>query len=180
MHYRRDQTPAGCWFFTVVTHQRRPLLANAASVDILRQAFREVRKRHPFTIDAIVILPDHLHTLWSLPEGDNDFPTRWMLIKSRFTRSYNPGQPAPRSSSRVHKREQAIWQRRYWEHRIRDPRDYAAHFDYIHYNPVKHGHVSTPSDWPWSSIHRYIRSGLLQPNWASTVQPDIPDTTGQE
>jgi len=180
MHYRRAQTPAGCYFFTVVTHQRQPLFTNTATVDRLRQAFREVRQRHPFTIDAIVILPDHLHTLWTLPEGDIDFPTRWMLIKSRFTRSCKPDHPQRLSRSRAHKRERAVWQRRYWEHHIRDPRDYAAHFDYIHYNPVKHGHVGTPSDWPWSSIHRYIRSGLLAPDWASTGQPDIPDTTGHE
>ena len=180
MQYRRTKTRGGCYFFTVVTFQRRPIFSNEQTIDTLRRAFRVVRQRHPFTIDAIVILPDHLHTLWTLPEGDDDFPTRWMLIKSRFTRTFGQAQPTTTPASRAKKREQAVWQRRYWEHHIRDQRDFAAHFDYIHYNPVKHGHASAPRDWRWSSIHRHIKAGLLPPDWGSANQPDIPATIGHE
>ncbi len=119
---------------------------------------------HPFVIDAIVIMPDHLHTVWTLPEGDSDYPTRWGLIKGGFSRAL----PATErlSKSRKQKGERGIWQRRFWEHVIRDENDYQRHVDYIHYNPVKHGFVKRPVDWRYSSIHRYIRQGILTSDWA--------------
>ncbi|WOH68374.1 REP-associated tyrosine transposase [Bradyrhizobium sp. BWA-3-5] len=134
--YRRNFIPGGCFFFTVNLADRRSRLLTE-HVDVLRFAFRETRERHPFTIDAIVILPDHLHAVWTVPEDNRDFATRWRLIKSTFSRSFGVGEPI--SDSRAAKRERGIWQRRYWEHTIRDEDDFARHIDYVHINSVKHG-----------------------------------------
>jgi putative transposase len=118
---------------------------------------------HPFTIDAIVVLPEHLHCIWTLPQGDADYKTRWALIKANFSRAIPLGE---RCSERRRKRgERGIWQRRYWEHVIRDERDFASHADYIHWNPVKHGWARSPGDWPWSSFHAYVRRGIYTVNW---------------
>jgi putative transposase len=136
-------------------------------IDELRRAFRETRKHHPFTADAVVVLPDHLHAIWTLPEGDKDFATRWRLIKSTFSRSLPTGEPI--SASRAAKGERGIWQRRYWEHTIRDESDFARHVDYIHINPVKHGLVTRISDWPYSSFHRMVKSGVYPADWAGDV-----------
>lgn len=116
---------------------------------------------------AIVILPDHLYCLWRLPEGDADNATRWRHIKSAFSRSIAPGEH--RSVRRMHKAERGIWQRRYWEHLVADDQDLSRHVDYIHFNPVKHGHVERPADWRWSSIHRSIRRGDLDPPYEAGV-----------
>jgi putative transposase len=110
-------------------------------------------------------LPDHLHAIWTLPGGDADYMTRWRLIKTAFSRGLPPGEPV--SDSRKAKGERGFWQRRYWEHTLRDERDYAAHFDYIHFNPVKHGHVKDPADWPYSSFHRMVRLGFYPESWTS-------------
>ena len=126
-------------------------------------------QRHPFTIDAIVVLPEHLHALWTLPEDDNDYATRWMLIKTAFSRQIPKGEY--RTASRKKKGERGIWQRRYWEHLIRDERDYKHHVEYIHYNPVKHGYVNCPSDWEYSSIHRFIANGMIDQNWGVGIDP---------
>jgi putative transposase len=134
-------------------------------VDLLRAAFRSARVRHPFDIDAIVVLPDHLHTIWTLPEGDSDFATRWRLIKATFSRGLPQGERV--STSRLRKSERGIWQRRYWEHTLRDEEDLARHADYIHFNPVKHGHVERVQDWPFSSFHRMVRLGLYPEAWAN-------------
>ncbi len=151
MRYRRADMAGGTYFFTVnlADHERR-LLVN--HVDVLRKAMQNVKSTHPFQLDAMVILPDHLHALWTLPAGDRDFPMRWMLIKSGFSRQIPKDER--RSDSRQAKGERGIWQRRYWEHLIRDDRDFARHVDYIHYNPVKHHHVIRVADWPYSSFHR--------------------------
>ena len=129
----------------------------------------------------MVVLPDHLHALWTLPPGDSDFSTRWMLVKSAFSRRYTQTTelraPGP---SRVRRREQAIWQRRFWEHQIRDERDLASHVDYIHYNPVKHGYVSAAKDWPYSSFHRYVRLGLCPLDWGAPAPPSFPEGVGME
>jgi putative transposase len=122
-----------------------------------------IKQNHPFIIDAIVILPDHLHTLWQLPENDADYPMRWRLIKSAFSRALP--QTEGISTSRRKKAERGIWQRRYWEHLIRDEIDFKRHVDYIHYNPVKHGYTQSPVDWPYSSIHRYIQKEIIQSDW---------------
>jgi putative transposase len=158
MQYRRSTTPGVTYAFTVVTYNRQRLFNEPDTVQILRQAFRHVKQQHPFHIDAIVILPDHLHCLWTLPPEDADYSTRWRLIKSHFSRHCPGRYKQMRSPARLKKKEQAIWQRRFWEHRIRDARDYNNQVNYIHYNPVKHGLVASPADWPYSSFHRYIKS----------------------
>jgi putative transposase len=135
--YRRNFIPGGLFFFTVNLADRRSRLLSER-VDILRQAFRYVRVRHPFTLDAIVILPDHLHAIWTLPPGDADYAMRWRLIKGFFSRRIEAGEEI--SASRKRKAERGIWQRRYWEHTIRDEHDFERHCDYIHFNSVKHGH----------------------------------------
>ena len=162
-NYRRDFTPGGTWFFTVNLAERKSSRL-VDDIGTLRAAFRCVRAQHSFTIDAIVVLPDHLHAVWSLPAGDSDYGVRWRLIKTAFSRA----QPLleRRSASRQAKHERGIWQRRYWEHLIRDERDLAAHIDYVHINPVKHGLVRRVCDWPWSSFHRYVRGGMLPSDWS--------------
>ena len=120
--------------------------------------------RRPVRIDAIVVLPDHLHCIWSLPDGDDDFSTRWRQLKSAFSHRVPPGER--RSASRLAKGERGVWQRRFWEHALRDEADYRQHVDYIHYNPVKHGHVQHVRDWPHSSFHRFVQRGIYPPTWA--------------
>lgn len=131
---------------------------------MLRESINRVKRSHAFKLDAMVVLPDHFHMLMTLPEDDQDFATRMMLIKAGFSRHMPKGEH--RSSSRRSKGERGIWQRRYWEHLIRDDEDYARHVDYIHFNPVKHGHASRAVDWPHSTIHDYIRQDVLPVNWA--------------
>ncbi len=173
--YRRYFLPGGTYFFTVaLTDRSAPLLT--AHVAALRQAFRRVRTEMPFTTEAIVVLPDHLHTLWTLPPGDADFPTRWKKIKAAFSRSLPNTEP--RSTSRARKGERGVWQRRYWEHAVRDQADWQRHMDYIHFNPVKHGHVQRVADWPHSSFHRYVRLGMYPQDWA-TVSGDDADIYGE-
>lgn len=166
--YRRNFIAGGAFFFTVNLAERRLALLTT-HIDKLRAAFREIRARHPFTIEAIVVLPDHLHAVWRLPEGDADFATRWRLIKSAFSRSIAVGERI--SASRAAKGERGIWQRRYWEHMIRDEDDFARHVDYIHINPVKHGLVTRVRDWPHSSFHRMVKDGVYPEDWAG----DLPD-----
>jgi len=165
-NYRRHRVPGGTYFYTVNLLDRSSDLLTA-HIDQLRAAFAEVRAGHPFEIDAIVVLPEHLHAVWTLPAGDADYPTRWRLIKSAFTRRLPRGLDAPRSTSRRRKGERGVWQRRFIEHTIRDDDDLARHVDYIHFNPVKHGLVTRPADWPYSSIHRYIADGVLPPDWGT-------------
>ena len=166
MRYRRAWVPGGTYFFTVALADRSQCLLTE-HITALRQAIRTVRANHPFEILAMVVLPEHLHCIWQLPHGDLNYPTRWALIKPAFSRQIAAGESI--SLSRHLKRERGIWQRRYWEHCIRDEQDLQRHIDYIHYNPVKHGYVQRPIDWPFSSIHRYVRAGMLTVDW--TVQP---------
>ena len=169
MQYRRAFTPGGCFFFTLVTQGRKPIFANAEAVEVLRNAFRSVRQSRPFEIDAMVVMPDHLHCIWTLPPGDADFSTRWRLIKTWFTKHCDPVlRPAP-SIIRKSKHEQAIWQHRYWEHQLRDENDFARHVDYIHYNPVKHGLTVSPINWPYSSFRRYVETGIYPPDWGCDI-----------
>ncbi|HYH18018.1 MAG TPA: transposase [Azospirillum sp.] len=165
MRYRRDRTPGGIYFFTVVTEGRAPLFSDAGLVDLLRDSFRTVRNRHPFAIDAIVVLPDHLHTIWTLPPHDDDYVTRWGLIKAEFSRRCPAALKRVTRPDRARRREVAIWQRRYWEHRIRDEGDLAAHIEYIHWNPVKHGHAAAVAEWPYSSFHSFVRRGIYPADW---------------
>jgi len=169
MRYRRADVMGGTYFFTVNLAERgRRLLVE--HVDVLRASVKNVKQRHPFHIDAFVVMPDHLHAIWTLPTGDADFATRWMLIKAGFSRHIAQGER--RNASRVSKGERVIWQRRYWEHLIRDENDYERHVDYVHYNPVKHGYVLRAADWPHSSIHRYIAAGMVESDWGWVAVAD--------
>jgi putative transposase len=161
--YRRNVVPGGCFFFTVNLADRRLSLLTD-HLEALRAAFRETRKRHPFTIEAIVVLPDHLHAVWTLPGDDADFATRWRLIKTTFSRNVPAGERV--SASRAAKGERGIWQRRYWEHTIRDEDDFSRHVDYVHINPVKHGLVTRVRDWLPSSFHHMVRRGTYPEDWA--------------
>jgi putative transposase len=163
MQYRRIHIAGGTYFFTVNLQSRSSHLLTQ-QIEALRHAVLSVKQRHPFHIDAWVVLPDHLHALWTLPPGDVDYSTRWALIKANFSRLIAHGEPV--AASRLRKGERGIWQRRFWEHRIRDDDDFARHVDYIHINPVKHGYTLRANDWPYSSIHRYIRDGMLGVDWA--------------
>jgi putative transposase len=159
--YRRNRVPGATYFFTTNLRDRRSGLL-VTQIEALREAVRGVRRQLPFRIDAWVVLPDHMHCLWTLPEGDSDFPERWRGIKAAFSRTV----PDPRRSAvKSRKGERGIWQRGYWEHTIRDDGDYAAHMDYIHFNPVKHGLVESPGDWLYSSLRRCIAAGLYPPEW---------------
>jgi len=170
-NYRRNFVPGGSYFFTVNLLDRRSRLLTH-NINLLRSAFRYTRVRHPFTIEAIVILPDHLHAIWTLPDNEADFAVRWRLIKSAFSRGLPDGERI--SESRSSKGERGIWQRRYWEHTLRDEADFACHVDYIHFNPAKHGHVGRVLDWPYSSFHRMVRLGIYPRDWAG----DVRDTPG--
>jgi putative transposase len=167
MRYRRAKLPGGSFFFTVVTERRHALLTAPDVVDVLRTAFRVVRERRPFRIEAAVILPDHLHCIWTLPPGDTDFATRWRLVKTWFTRHLDPARRPVPNRARTAKREQALWQRRYWEHALRDESDFVRHVEYIHWNPVKHGLASSALDWPFSSFRRYVGAGLYPEDWGT-------------
>ncbi len=168
MQYRRARTKGSSYFFTVVTHDRRSFLCLPENIALLRDTFRDVIKRHAFEIDAMVVLPDHIHCIWTLPEGDGDFSKRWRLIKGDFSRRCAREFKLAPSTSRQAKQEQAVWQRRFWEHKIRNDQDFLHHVEYIHYNPVKHGYAGAPSDWPFSSFHRYVNKGIYPKNWGES------------
>ena len=168
--YRRYRIPGGCYFFTVNRADRQLRLLTEHAVS-LRAAFREVSAAHPLTIEAIVVLPDHLHCIWTLPSGDEDFSNRWRQIKSAFSHSLPVTER--RSKSRIGKGERSIWQRRFWEHAIRDEEDFERHVEYIHYNPVKHAHVSHVVDWPYSSFHRFVAHGVYPKNWGGDGLQDM-------
>ncbi len=154
------------YFFTVVTHERRPILTTEAGRAALGQAMRHVRAGHPFEVVATVLLPDHLHAIWELPAGDADYSTRWRLIKGGFSRLWScDDDRSGIGSSRRRKSERGVWQRRFYEHACRDDRDLKRCIDYVHINPVKHGLVERAIDWPWSSFHRYLRVGEYPPDW---------------
>ncbi|HET7315281.1 REP-associated tyrosine transposase [Salinisphaera sp.] len=166
MRYRRNYVVGGCYFFTVVTAGRRPWLGKARHVDLLRAAFRNVRSRHPFAIEAMVVLPDHLHAIWTLPPADGDYSLRWRLIKSDVSRRIGS--------------VKRLWQPRFWEHTIRDEIDFTRHMDYIHYNPVKHGLAAAPYEWPHSSFAHCVRQGHYLPDWGRAGPPNIPAGVGHE
>lgn len=164
-NYRRAFVPGGCWFFTVnLLERRRTLLVEY--IDELRVAFEQTRRTYPFDIAAIVVLPDHLHAIWTLPPADADFSTRWRLVKTRFAKALPKLER--RSAVRKQRNERGIWQRRYWEHLIRDDADYARHVEYCYFNPVKHGLVRRVQDWPHSSFHRDVRHGLFPLDWRAS------------
>ena len=169
--YRRIRVPGGTYFFTVNLLERNSRWL-VTHVDHLREAVRQVRARRPFHIDAWVVLPDHMHAVWTLPAEDTDYSGRWKAIKIAFAKAL-PRTEA-RSSVRAAKGERGIWQRRFWEHTIRDQRDYAAHVDYVHINPVKHGLVGSVGEWPYSSFHRFVAQGVYPADWAASGALDLP------
>jgi len=162
--YRRNRVPGGTYFFTVNLLKRRERLL-VEHIDALRNAVRQVRAQRPFHIDAWVVLPDHTHCVWTLPHGDNDYSARWKAIKIAFAKTLPKTENL--SAVRERKGERGIWQRRFWEHTIRDERDYAAHVDYVHINPFKHGLVERAGDWPYSSFHRFVKDGIYPHDWAA-------------
>ena len=158
------------YFFMLVAWRRRPILCDDIVRDVLRDAINAVRARRPFVIDAWVQLPDHLHCIWTLPPDDTDFSQRWREIKHHVSYACRDHyKSAPISSCMQRRGEAAIWQRRFWQHQIRDERDFERHADYIHINPVRHGHVAHASFWPHSSFGRYVRNGLYPADWCGPV-----------
>jgi putative transposase len=166
-NYRRVYQQGGCYFFTLICYQRKPILGNEKNIQLLREAFKSVMNDHPFEIEAIVILPEHLHCIWNLPENDNDFSLRWRLIKNLFSRKLDV--------EKNERGEKLVWQRRFWEHVIRDEKDWKNHMNYIHYNPVKHKHVKAPADWHHSSFKKFVQNGFYDLNWGRFEIPPMLD-----
>ncbi len=166
-NYHRYRIPGGTYFFTVNLLERHHNDLLIRHIDILREAVKDTRKRWPFHIDSWVVLPDHLHCVWTLPEGDQDNSNRWRVIKQTFSKALPISER--RSAVRISRGERGIWQRRFWEHLIVDDADYVAHVDYCHINPLKHGLVEKVAEWPFSTFHRYVASGIYPINWASSI-----------
>jgi len=169
--YRRVYVPGATCFFTVNLAERKGNRLLIDHIDGLRLAFAYAKKRKPFRMDAVVILPDHLHCIWTLPNGDSDFSTRWNLLKGHFSRSIEKGERI--SQSRLNRRERGLWQRRFWDHLLRDQDDYNKHVDYIHWNPVKHGCVHRVADWPYSSFNRFVECGIYPNDWRYDGKFDV-------
>ena len=166
--YRRWLQPGGTFFFTVVTYERHKFLTEPRARRCLRQAIREVRSKRPFTVTAMVMLPEHLHCVWELPPDDADFSTRWQLIKKRFDRLWLPPKTKP---------PRGVWQPRFWEHCVRDETDLKRHVDYIHWNPVKHGYVTRTRDWPYSTFARFVKMGEYDINWGQAEPATLANWT---
>jgi len=169
MRYRRADVAGGTYFFTVNLADRSADTL-VRHIDALRKSMAVVKAAHPFSLVAMVVLPEHLHAIWRLPSGDADYPTRWALLKAGFSRQVEKGERI--NSSRAGKRERELWQRRYREHQIRDKNDLARHVDYIHFNPVKHGWAARPVDWPHSTVHGSIERGMMSRDWGGNGAAD--------
>ncbi|MBV9575221.1 MAG: transposase [Gammaproteobacteria bacterium] len=170
--YKRFYQSGGYYFFTLVSYHRRPIFVNCENVKYFKDAIDKVKKSYPFFLNAIVILPDHLHCIWRLPENDKDFSTRWRLIKRYFSMKMN--------TAINHRNEKEIWQRRFWEHSIRNEIDWQKRMDYIHYNPVKHGLVTSPGDWKHSSFNYWVKKGIYEKDWGSTEPIALVDMNEAE
>jgi putative transposase len=168
-NYRRYWLSGGTWFFTVTLLGRHGVPFLTRYIDALRTAVSRTRADHPFVIHAWVVLPEHLHCIIELPEGDADFSLRWRLIKSRFSMAIPRSQW--RSEARARRGERAVWQRRFWDHKIRDQEDLNAHMNYIHFNPLKHGLVTDVKDWPYSTFHRFVQQGVYPNSWNAQDAP---------
>lgn len=164
--YRRSITPGATYFFTLNTCGRQKVLTDIRVYHALKQSLRRVKQQLPFTIDAFVLLPDHLHCIWTLPEQDADYAKRWNIIKRYVSQQTRDIIVPPANASRLRRGELGLWQRRYWEHQIRDESDFEQHVNYIHWNPVKHGYVKRVADWPYSSFHHHVKYGNYPENWA--------------
>jgi len=167
-NYRRIYTPGATWFFTINLAERNNNALLIENIDQLRQAFRYVKQRRPFDINAAVVLPEHLHCVWTLPPNYSEYSIRWNLLKAHFSRSIHKGEHV--SVSRISKRERGIWQRRFWAHLITNERDFNQHIDYVHWNPVKHGWPKQAADWPYSSFHRYVKLGIYPLDWGGAEE----------
>lgn len=186
-NYRRCFVPGGSYFFTVVTERRAKILGNDLARDLLRAAFQDYFQRwQPFRVDAMVMLQDHMRAIWTLPPGDAAYPKRWGAIKKHFTESWLAldGEEKHRFPSRIKYRRRGVWQRYYAEHTLCDETDYQRHFDYIHYNPVKHGLVESPRDWLYSTFQRWVKRGVYSPDWECSQEGmlgflDINSTAGE-
>ena len=165
--YVRRHVPGGTYFFTLVTSRRARWLCDDPARALLHECLEEVRAARPFNIEAIVLLPDHLHTIWTLPRGDADFSTRWAAVKGLFTRRWTARGGVEHAVTRdqFRQRRRGVWQPRFMEHAIRDGEDLIRHVEYVHHNPVRHGLAACPKDWPWSSFHRYVREGVYDSGW---------------
>jgi putative transposase len=172
--YRRIRVKGGSYFFTVVTFGRRPFLIDDRVSTALRQGIQEMRQSLPFSIDAWILLPDHLHAIWTLPENNDNFGSRWAVIKIAVSRQcgYLVSKDGPTKESPAKRGETGIWQRRFWDHLIRDDLDFQRHLDYLHWNPVKHGYVKRVIDWPYSTFHRFVNQGLYPPDWGGVNEDD--------
>lgn len=168
MNYRRAWHKGGTYFFTVNCLQRNNNDCLVCNIDLLRAVIAKVKQSHPFHIHAWVVLPEHMHCVMELPEGDADFAKRWMLIKMLFSRGVTKNERLTRT--RIERRERGIWQRRYWEHLIKDEWDYQAHMDYVHINPVKHGLVKQVQDWPYSTFHKMVEQGIYAQDWGGGME----------
>lgn len=168
--YRCNRIPGGTYFFTLNLLDRRARLL-VEHIDVLRDAVRTIRVRRPFHIDAWVVMPDHMHAVWTLPAGDSDYSGRWNAIKVAFSKMIPADQGV--TGLRTSKGERGIWQRRFWEHTIRDDADFRAHVDYVHINPFKHGLVERVQDWPYSSFHRHVARGVYAPDWGGDFESDL-------
>jgi putative transposase len=180
-NFRCYYVPGGTYFFTVVTHERRPILTTKLGRKCLRHAIEDELTRATFALVAIVLLPDHLHAVWTLPAGDSSYSLRWARIKEQFTREFLKagGSEGRTTANRVKHRERAVWQHRFWEHTVRDADDLKRCVDYLHYNPVKHGLVSRVAEYPWSTFHKYVRLGEYEPGWG-TGEVAVPEVPGAE
>jgi len=169
------------YFFTVVTYDRQKIFCSDEMVLVLRNACKAVMQKQPFEMDAAVVLPDHMHCIWTLPDGDIDYSVRWSIIKRIVTQCVaETVRTAHPTVSRLKRREGAVWQRRFWEHQIRDEHDYRMHCDYIHYNPVKHGLTCAPKDWPHSSFEKFVRAGHYEEGWGDGNDIAFDDGIGHE
>ncbi|HUY31614.1 MAG TPA: transposase [Pirellulales bacterium] len=188
--YRRYYVEGGSYFFTIVLYHRRRLFSNVANVEYLRAALRDVRSECPFKIVAAVVLPDHMYFVWTLPPGDDKYSQRIGRMKASFTKALRgPGYvPSGVSRSRRKHRESDVWNRRFWEHTLRDEDDLKRHLDYIHYNPVKHGWTTCPHLWPYSSFSTWVKGGEYELDWGCQCSgrtpemfdfTDIEDTVGE-
>lgn len=181
-NYCRNYVPGGTYFFTLVSYRRRSIFKLPIARKSLREAISRVRKKYEFQIVALVLLPDHLHAVWTLPSGDDKYSMRWMRIKDKFTKLFlaQGGREGRLTASARRRKERGVWQRRYWEHTVRDEDDLERCVDYIHFNPVKQGYVTQVRDWPWSSFHRFVKEGQYSSEWGKSVSRQYDWTDFEE
>ena len=179
-NYRRADIGGGTYFFTVVTYRRQRFLCDDDVRNVLREGIEKTREGYPFVIDAWVLLPDHLHCIWTLPLGDANFGIRWAMIKRHVSKHCKRLKHDNwLNESKRKRKESTVWQRRFWEHQVRDERDYKIHADYIHFNPVKHGVVRYVKDWPYSTFHRYAKNGIYPENWGGEIEKNDGGNFGE-